>query len=69
MTGHYGDRMPEDRAAKAGNVAMTAAYQFGFAVSPDGRKVVAIASGDEAAAFSVWKPTHCARSISFATVR
>jgi NAD(P)-dependent dehydrogenase (short-subunit alcohol dehydrogenase family) len=51
VTGHYGDRMPEDRAAKAGNVAMTAAYQFGFAVSPDGRKVVAIALGDEAAAF------------------
>lgn len=51
VTGRYGDRMPEERAAKAGNVAMTAAYQFGFAVSPDGRKVVAVASGDEAAAF------------------
>ncbi|MDE5720983.1 MAG: TolB-like 6-bladed beta-propeller domain-containing protein, partial [Paramuribaculum sp.] len=51
VTGRYGDRMPEDRAAKAGSVAMTAAYQFGFAVSPDGRKVVAVALGDEAAAF------------------
>lgn len=51
VTGRYGDRMPDAKALEAGTVAMTAAYQFGFVVSPDGTKVAAISAGDEAAAF------------------
>lgn len=51
VLGRYGDRMIPDQYKDLPPKAVTAAYQFETKVSPDGKKIVAISGGNEAAGF------------------
>lgn len=51
VAAHYGRRPAPESAYEQPPVAMTAAYQYVLNVSPDGRKIAAIGSCGESAAF------------------